>query len=86
MDLIRLSQDRYIGVVALDTPQKRYALSHELAGDIIIASPDPKPATSRGFEKMQGLRRVVYDSHDYHEGIRAFKKKRKPVFTGRQES
>ena len=42
-----------------------------------------KPVSPRGFEKVQGLRRVVYDSHDYHEGIRAFKEKRKPVYLGR---
>jgi methylmalonyl-CoA decarboxylase len=36
----------------------------------------------QGFERVQGLRRVVYDSHDYQEGIRAFKEKRKPVFRG----
>ena len=24
-------------------------------------------------ERVQGLRRTVYDSHDYQEGIRAFK-------------
>jgi methylmalonyl-CoA decarboxylase len=41
-----------------------------------------KPMSPRGFEKVQGLRRVVYDSRDYHEGLRAFKEKRKPVFTG----
>lgn len=41
-----------------------------------------KPLTPRGFEKVQGLRRVVYDSQDYHEGIRAFKERRKPQFTG----
>lgn len=34
------------------------------------------------FERIQGLRRIVYDSHDYSEGIRAFKEKRKPVFRG----
>jgi methylmalonyl-CoA decarboxylase len=34
------------------------------------------------FERIQGLRRVVYDSHDYSEGICAFKEKRKPVFRG----
>jgi methylmalonyl-CoA decarboxylase len=42
-----------------------------------------KAITPRGFEKVQGLRRIVYDSHDYHEGIRAFKEKRQPVFTGK---
>lgn len=35
------------------------------------------------FERIQGLRRVVYNSHDYSEGIRAFKEKRKPRFEGR---
>lgn len=34
------------------------------------------------FERMQGLRRVVYNSNDYREGIRAFKEKRKPLFRG----
>ncbi|MBL8480100.1 MAG: hypothetical protein JNK59_12410 [Sterolibacteriaceae bacterium] len=38
----------------------------------------------RDFEKVQGLRRIVYASHDYHEGIRAFKARPKPVYLGRQ--
>jgi methylmalonyl-CoA decarboxylase len=39
--------------------------------------------TPQGFERVQGLRRVVYDSEDYRESIRPFKEKRKPTFTGK---
>lgn len=34
------------------------------------------------FERLQGLRRVVYDSHDYEEGLTAFKEKRPARFLG----
>ncbi len=40
------------------------------------------PMSPQGFERIQGLRRVVYDSDDYQEGIRAFKEKRLPTFRG----
>ena len=40
------------------------------------------PMSPQGFERIQGLRRLVYDSDDYREGIRAFKEKRPPVFRG----
>jgi methylmalonyl-CoA decarboxylase len=40
------------------------------------------PLSPETFERIQGLRRLVYNSKDYLEGQRAFLEKRKPVFRG----
>ena len=42
-----------------------------------------RPLNPETFERIQELRRVVYDSEDYKEGISAFFEKRKPRWSGR---
>jgi methylmalonyl-CoA decarboxylase len=40
------------------------------------------PVSPDTFERIQALRRAVFESADYVEGKKAFLEKRKPVFTG----
>jgi len=41
------------------------------------------PLTPEAFERVQQLRRALYGSEDYQEGIRSFFEKRKPQFEGK---
>ncbi len=47
----------------------------------LLANASPLPPNM--FERIQGLRRTVYDSQDYREGIQAFLERRPPHFQGK---
>ena len=64
----RIAQNSPLSIAAIKEQIRLLAAAH--------------PLSPRTFEYIQGLRRKVYDSQDYREGIQSFYEKRKPAFTG----
>jgi methylmalonyl-CoA decarboxylase len=60
----------------------RSALSVAVIKEQLRILSGARPVNPEQFEHLQGLRRRVYDSHDYEEGISSFLEKRVPVFKG----
>jgi len=63
--------------VSHNSPLVIALLKEEL--QVLVAASPLSPST---FERIQSMRREIYDSDDYQEGIRAFFEKREPKFTG----
>ncbi len=57
-------------------------LVHRIMKEEIRVLAGAHPLNPEAYERIQALRREVYDSNDYQEGINAFLEKRKPVFRG----
>jgi methylmalonyl-CoA decarboxylase len=87
-----------VGIVNQVIPADRLeGTTAELAGQITRNSPlvigllkeelhvlaGATPLNPEGFERIQALRRRIYDSADYQEGIRSFFERRPPHFEGR---
>jgi methylmalonyl-CoA decarboxylase len=87
-----------VGIVNQVVPADRLeGVTAEMAGEMTRNSPltiallkeelhvlaGATPLTPEAFERIQALRRDIYDSADYQEGIRSFFERRAPRFEGR---
>ena len=87
-----------VGIVNDVVPAGRLdAAAAELAENVVRNSPlvisllkqqlrvlsGAHPLTPEAFERIQAIRRSIYDSTDYHEGIQSFFERRAPKFEGR---
>jgi methylmalonyl-CoA decarboxylase len=63
--------------IAANAPLSVQVMKEQLR---VLASANAVPPNE--FERLQGLRRTVYNSHDYNEGLTAFREKRKPIYRG----
>lgn len=95
---IPTAQAQNLGIINhIKAPEDIETFVYDLAAHIVANSPlsvsvmkeelrllsSARAITPELFERIQGLRRIVYDSHDYQEGLNAFREKRKPRFEGR---
>jgi methylmalonyl-CoA decarboxylase len=71
-----------IGTPVRNDTAKRNRLSDAVMKEELRLLAGAHTSSPRMFERLQGMRRTVYDSRDYEQGKPAFKERRKPNFRG----